>query len=66
MAERLLQDLNQLLSEIALLLVGQRVPDLLRSDSDQLDQLERTGNGSPGVGQIPGERKLMQGSALDW
>jgi hypothetical protein len=63
MVERLLQDLNQLLSEIALLLVGQRVPDFLGSDPDQL---ERTGNGSPGVGQVPRERKLMQGSALDW
>jgi hypothetical protein len=51
MSHHLLQGLDQLLSELALLLLGQGVPDLLRS---QLDQIETTGDGEWRLGQIEG------------
>jgi hypothetical protein len=51
MTHHLLQGLDQLLSELALLLLGQSVPDLLRS---QLDQIETAGDGKRRLGQIEG------------
>jgi hypothetical protein len=49
MTQHLLQGLDQLLSELALLLLGQGVPDPLRSE---LDQIETAGDGERWLGQF--------------
>jgi hypothetical protein len=51
MTQHLLQGLDQLLSERAALLLGQGMPDLLRS---KLDQFETAGDGEWRLGQTEG------------
>jgi hypothetical protein len=63
MRYHLLQNLDQLVAQIALLLGGQGVPDLRRTERDEV---ERAGKEELLLGTVEGQNELVRGRAVSW